>query len=353
MTHPSPPEGRPTTAAEPVSLRSNAVGLLGLTVLGAVMMSPAMGVYGTWGPMEGLVGRIVPLVFLAALLISLPNAISYVIVNREMPATGSAFTWTSRTSNPVAGLLVGLVMVTYYIIQVIVQPVLFGLFFNDLLAELGLPTGTGTLLLGAALVTAVVCLTTYRGIQASTRSAVIFLVAETGVLLALCVTVIATRGAHHELSLAPFVPSQGSGNLSTFWAAVLLGVLSFTGFDVISTVAEESRAPKKLLPKATFLAVTVVGLVWAGATWAFSLSEPPETVAKYNETGLTAVTPMARDYWGWGSILIIITALTALTAIYVTTVVGASAPSTRSRAKVCSRDGSRSSIRARAFRTTP
>lgn len=315
---------QPSAETDQISLRPNSVGLVGLTVLGAVMMSPAMGVYGTWAPMEGLVGQIVPLVFLAALVISLPNAISYVIVNREMPSAGSAFAWTWRTSSPVGALLIGLVMATYYITQVILQPLLFGLFFNDLLGVLGVRTGISTLLLGGALVTIAVCVLTYRGIQASTRSAVIFVVVETGVLLALCATILVSKAGHHQLSLSPFLASHGTGGLSAFWAAVLLGILSFTGFDVISTIAEEAEAPRRLLPRATFLAVTIVGLVWAFATWAFSLSEPVATVAKYNAAGLTAVTPMGRDYWGWGRVLIIITALTALTAIYVATVLGAS-----------------------------
>jgi hypothetical protein len=30
-------------------LRANAIGLVGLAVLGAVMMSPALGIYGNWG----------------------------------------------------------------------------------------------------------------------------------------------------------------------------------------------------------------------------------------------------------------------------------------------------------------
>ncbi|MEU8151614.1 APC family permease [Nonomuraea sp. NPDC048901] len=325
MTYSSSPDSPQTShPARSGGLRPDAVGLVGLTVLGAVMMSPAMGIYGTWGPMEGMVGQIVPLVFLAALIISLPNALSYIIVNREMPSTGAAFTWTWRTSSPIAGLLVGLVAIAYYITQVILQPLLFGLFFNDLLRAVGVETGTWTLLFGAALVTVVVCMMTYRGIQASTKSAVTFLIIETAVLLALCATILITRGIDHELSLSPFLVSEGQGGLPAFWTAVLLGVLSFTGFDVISTLAEEAHTPRRLLPKATLLAVSLVGLVWVFATWAFALSEPPSTVSKYNAMGLTAVTPMARDYWGWGHILIIITAMTALTGIYVATVLGAS-----------------------------
>lgn len=30
-------------------LRANSVGLIGLATLGAVMMSPALGIYGNWG----------------------------------------------------------------------------------------------------------------------------------------------------------------------------------------------------------------------------------------------------------------------------------------------------------------
>jgi amino acid transporter len=55
-----------------------------------------------------------------------------------------------------------------------------------------------------------------------------------------------------------------------------------------------------------------------------TLSAPPGKVAEYNAAGLTAITPVARTYWGWGSLFVIITAFTGLTAIYIASVQGAS-----------------------------
>jgi APA family basic amino acid/polyamine antiporter len=39
---------------------------------------------------------------------------------------------------------------------------------------------------------------------------------------------------------------------------------------------------------------------------------------------LSAITPVARAYWGWGSLTVIATAFTGLTAIYISCVQGAS-----------------------------
>jgi hypothetical protein len=83
-------------------LRANSVGLIGLATLGAVMMSPALGIYGNWGPMASIVG---------------------------------------------------LMMTLYYTVAVILQPILFGLFFNGLLQFFGVShTGLVTWGIGVAIV---------------------------------------------------------------------------------------------------------------------------------------------------------------------------------------------------------
>jgi putrescine importer len=110
-TEAAEPQAR-TTARAP-GLRPNAIGLIGFATLGAVMMSPALGIYGSWGPMASTVGFPVALVFLGALVVSLPTAISYALVNRELPSAGSAFTWTWKTTSAGVGTWVGLMMILY------------------------------------------------------------------------------------------------------------------------------------------------------------------------------------------------------------------------------------------------
>jgi amino acid transporter len=70
--------------------------------------------------------------------------------------------------------------------------------------------------------------------------------------------------------------------------------------------------------------VVSLGVFWALNAWAFSISEPVSKIQELNAAGLTAATPVADHYWGWGRLFVILTALTAVTAVYVATIVGAS-----------------------------
>jgi len=81
-----------TAAPSGPGLKAGAIGLAGAATMGAIMMSPALGLYGNWGPLAQDVGQIGPLLFALGLLIALPTAISYAVIAREMPSSGSAYT---------------------------------------------------------------------------------------------------------------------------------------------------------------------------------------------------------------------------------------------------------------------
>ena len=317
--------GRTSSAPSGTRLKSGTLGLISLATFGAVMMSPALGLYGQFGPMASLVGATTPLVYLAALLVSLPTAVSYALLNRALPSAGSAFTWVWVALSPTLGTWVGLMMIAYYTVALIMPPILFGLFFADLLSFLGvaeanLVSWTG----GVILVTVFVAWLTYRGIELSTRSSLVFVLIEIAVVLALSATIFSVKIMQGEFSFAPLNPAHTTGGFSAFWQAMVLGVLSYAGYDVISTVAEEAKAPRRLLPKATLLATVGVGLFWALNAWAFSLSVPVSRVAELTASGLSAAVPIGREFWGQGELLVILTGLTAAVGVYVATAVGAS-----------------------------
>jgi amino acid transporter len=95
-------------------------------------VAPAIGLYATWGPIEATAGPVAPLVFLAALIITLPTVLSYASLSRHAPSAGAAATWLWVTVSPTAGLLAGLVMIAYFVMTAISVPLLFALFFRDL-----------------------------------------------------------------------------------------------------------------------------------------------------------------------------------------------------------------------------
>ena len=57
-------------------------------------------------------------------------------------------------------------------------------------------------------------------------------------------------------------------------------VLSYTGFDVISTVAEETHSPRSLIPRATIVATLGVAAFWIFGTYGLSIAVPMSQVER-------------------------------------------------------------------------
>ena len=306
-------------------LKPNTIGPWGLAALAIGITSPAMGLYALWGPMQVAAGPITPLIFLAAMTMTLPTAISYALLNREVPSAGAACTWLWTAVHPLAGFQAGLLMTTYFSMAAIAQPLMFALFFRDLLDWLHVhPPETVVLVVGVLVSTAPIAWVCLRGAESSIKSTVRLMVIETLVVLALSITILVAKSTQPgAINLSPFDPHLAEG-FSGFWSAMILGVLAFCGFDVVSTAAEEAQAPREYLPKAILLTVIGIAVFWALNSWAFTLSTSSARVREYTARGLTAVTPMAQTYWGYGNLIVIVTAFTGLTAVYISSVQGAS-----------------------------
>ncbi len=313
-----------STPASTTTLKRGAVGLVGAATLGAIMMSPALGLYGNWGPLAQDIGVIGPLIFALGLLIALPTAISYASIARVMPSSGSAYTWLWRSLTPSAGIFIGWILIGYYIVAVILQPYLFGLYFNELLAFLGI-TGVSTYIggvIGVLLVTGLAAIFVYGGIQMSVKGTVILIAIESLVAGGLALTIILTKASQGDLSFAPFDPGQ-IGGAKDIGLALIIMVLSYTGFDVISTVAEETHSPRTLIPRATIAALFGVAAFWIFGTWGLSIAVPMSQVNDLVSSGVTPITPIAKQYWGGGEILVILTAFTATTGVFIACAIGA------------------------------
>jgi len=66
---------------------------------------------------------------------------------------------------------------------------------------------------------------------------------------------------------ALFVPGVG--------AVLAFGIAAFMGFESAAIYGEESRDPKRTIPRATFLAVAVIGVFYAISSWALALAVGP------------------------------------------------------------------------------
>jgi amino acid transporter len=147
------------------------------------------------------------------------------------------------TTVPPVGVWLGWLLTSAYAMASILQPVMFGLFFNALLRVFGISTSLATAVVGGLLVTALVAWTTYHpdpNLSPAHRG----LPGRRGGIRDLPGRV--HRGAPRDagdLSLDPFNPAAATGGRHGIFLAVLFGLLAISGFDVISPIAEEARGP--------------------------------------------------------------------------------------------------------------
>ena len=305
-------------------LRANSMGWIAAAAIGAIIMSPAGGIYFNFGPMVQKAGAVEPFIFIVALIASLPTALSFAMVAREMPSAGSVYTWIWNAARPSLGLFVGWILVGFYILAMIVLPGIFALFFNEFLSFFGLSTGYGTWAAGVILTTIVVVLVNYLGINITVKATIIFMIFESAVLLALALTVFAHGGYAHHISAAPFNPGNAVGGTTAIFGALIFGIQANVGYDAIPTLAEETKTPRKFIPLATIAAVIAVGIYWIVVSWAFSQATPVAEINRLLSQGFTPIVPIAKQYWNSGDIIIIISAMTSITGIYIAQTVGTS-----------------------------
>jgi amino acid transporter len=316
-----PPQASAVSQAVGHGLRQNSMTWVGAALLGAIVMSPASGLYFNFSPTEAAAGPVVPLVFLIAMVVTLPTALSYAALSRTLPSAGSAYTWVRRSMGPSAGIFAGWILNGFYLLAQIVLPGIGALFFNDILKQAGLPTGYVTWAIGVLLMTGIVAVINYRGIDLSLKGTVIFMVVESVVVFALMATILIVQTRNGSFTgadvVSTFNPSAAMGGATAIFAALVFGIQANVGFDAVSTLAEETHTPQKYIPIATVVAVVAVGLYWVVTAIGFVAAFPVQQVVDVVASGGTPVSAMAHQFWGpLGQLLISVVAFTAIVAIY-------------------------------------
>ena len=292
-------------------LETNALGLLATSALTAAYMGPALSIYCLFGPMSEKVGSGVGFVMFLGLLMTLPSAISFGMLAKEMPSAGGVYAWARAALGESVGLWIGLTTVGYYIVCVIFPPIVFGQYFNDLLQQCGLPANVWTWLIGVIALLLVTGSVTYRGIVISSEIALTMLLIECAVVVALAGTFIGLAVVHGTFTWAPFTFSGCKGGWSSVFLVLPMVMLSMA-CDGATPAAEETRNARRTMPIAVVLTCTIVGLWYVLGYSAFALAMPPADAAVLaSQTYASAVTPLAGQAWGSCKILVAITAMTA------------------------------------------
>ncbi|MFJ6538837.1 APC family permease [Paenarthrobacter sp. NPDC091711] len=86
--------------------------------------------------------------------------------------------------------------------------------------------------------------------------------------------------------LAPFTGAEGAEGLSPVFAGSAILCLSYLGFDAVSTFTEETKDPKRYLPRAIMITTILAGLIFLGLAYISHLVLP---VSTFNDVDSAAI----------------------------------------------------------------
>ncbi|MGY1812307.1 APC family permease [Blastococcus sp. SYSU D00820] len=254
--------------------------------------------------------------FLAVAAILLLFAVGYAQMSREVVNAGGFYAFVVKGLGRPGGLVAGLIATMGYNFFVAGAVGTAGFFTSVVLVDL---TGIDLhwALLGVAMMVAAFLLAR-GGISISAKVLGVALVLEVLTLLAFCVAVFAQTGFSIEVFHAD-VMFGGSVAI-----ALLLAATAFLGFEATALFSEESRDPLRTIPRATYAAIVVIGLVHALTVWALvsaaGVSGAQQMALEHLPTG-DLVFVLVDEYLGTGllrvaMVLLVVSLFAALLAFH-------------------------------------
>jgi amino acid transporter len=256
------------SAGQSGRLKGGAISAVGAAVMAMAFMGPAAAVTFNTAPGAAKIGLALPLGILLAMLVCLIVAYTIGSFSSKLPSAGFAHTFNTAAYGKGAGFLSGWILLIAYGCVGSMLFAAFGAFGSDFLKiQFGWHVPWWIL---SALIMVAVGLIGSAGISSSVKTSLIFLVLELGIIVALFAT-IAGKGGTGGNSFAPFSPGNSLTGLSGIGFGMLWGILMFVGFESAGTLGEETKDPRRGVPRALFIAVILVGIVYVFSGYAAAI----------------------------------------------------------------------------------
>ena len=266
------------------------LGLWHIIIIGLAYIQP-MTLFDTFGLVSEESHHHVPTSYIVALIAILFTSISYGHMIRRYPSSGSAYTYAQKSIHPNVGFMVGWSSWLDYLLSPMVNIILAGIYLDALFPNVNhwvwvivlTAFMTGINLRGARFV-------------ANFNSLI--------VLVQLIVIAVFTYMVYSKLQMGynaegPITEETRYQlwSLEPFWndltsvGALITGAtllcFSVTGFDSLSSLAEETKDTEKTLPKAIFLTALFAGIVFIISTYFMQIYFPNDPKTYFEDVAAT------------------------------------------------------------------
>src|SRR5438309_4045013 len=312
------------SSARPITtdLKPESLGLLSVTMQAITHIAPATaGLFFTQF-LVTLAGVTSPLAYLLGVVVVLMLGNTLIQFSRQLPSAGGYYTYVSRALGPRAGFLTSWMFILY-------SPMAGGVVcgFFGFIAAGELKTSYGwdvpwlwwvSIIVFASLVAAL----QYRGIGLSARTLLITGGAEILIVLALAFTGFFNPGPG-GFSFSVFNPANiGVGTafgLSGFTLAIVLAVQGLTGWEAAAPLAEETKDPKRNVPRSVLLSIIILGVFLVFTYWGIITGFGVDNIKGLTGSPDLPGLALARRVWGGGWWLILIAFMSSTLAVTLAT----------------------------------
>jgi basic amino acid/polyamine antiporter, APA family len=266
----------PTSETRPTLKRSLGLPLAVLYGLGVTI---GAGIYVLIAPAAARAGMHAPFSFILAALVMAPSAASFAELGSRMPRAAGEATYVRKgLQSDVLAFIVGLLVVVTAVISAAAVSRGSAGYIN---VFIDLPID----IIVVAVVLLMGIITAWGILESVTLAGVMTLIEIAGLLM------IAVAGATSVPDIATRIPEafaglDGAAAWTGILGAVLLAFFAFTGFEGLANIAEEVKNPERTLPRAIFLTLFLVTVLYVIVVWVALVAVPHAELA-------TATAPLS------------------------------------------------------------
>lgn len=264
----------PTTLTRVLGLRS-------LVLFGLAYMTPII-VLGIFGIVAEATEGASASAYAVALLAMIFTAASYGRLSAAFPVSGSAYTYVRKTIDSRAGFAVGWAILLDYLFLPMVIWLIGAAYMQAQFPDVPV----------FVWIIAFIAITTILnviGLKVADRTNMVLMAFQAIVLVlfvGLSIAFVAGGGGTGNLfDAGPFIGE--SGTLTAITAGAAIAAYSFLGFDAITTFTEETKDPKKTVPRAILLVAIIGGIIFILVSYTTQLVHPGGT---FDDVGSAAFT---------------------------------------------------------------
>ena len=300
------------SAGSSSKLRAGSIGTAGIVFFVVAAAAPLAATLGAGPVVFIFAGPGAPAMYLIAALALLLFSFGFALMARFVTSAGGFAAFISWGLGRRAGHAAAAIALLAYFAMFLGIAAQFATFVSDLSSRfLGLDVPWQ-----AAYVVGVVIIGVlgYRDIRVSAVLLGVLLVLEVLILLVFDVAVLVQGGAE-GINVDSF--TAGSVFSPTMGLALLFAFACFVGFEATILYGEEARDPKKSVPRATYIAVAVIGVLYTLTMWVLSLAYGTGSVQKAAEDDPVGfVLNATGTYIGsWATVIMETLVLTSLLAV--------------------------------------